>query len=199
MTHIVARPKEGLIKMKTTKWKVAVLAIAVAVGIGSRKAYATTGNPLDATITVTPTATVNLSLGVTTYAFGSIPVSSNAVAVSSLAIINIGQVNVSMDSKIQTEASNWISDTTTGVMNHYVLWVATSATQPVYTQYAAGHMFNAFGGAVKPLLGIGGGSPVLTTSGAGSEADLWFRLDTPTSVSSLAGQTITVRFTGTGQ
>ncbi len=186
--------------MKTTKWKVALMAMAVAVGIGSRKAFASTGNPLEATITVTPTATVNLSLGVTTYAFGSVPLSSAAVSVSSLSIINIGQVNVTLDAKIPSDPANWISDTSTGTADHFVLWVATSTTQPAFTQFSAGtHRLNATGGATTQLAGLGGGTPILTTSGAGNEADVWFRLDTPSSVSTMAGQTITVRFTGTGQ
>jgi len=182
---------------KPNRWRVVLLAIAVVVGHASRRAYATTGNPLDATITVTPTATVNLSLGVTTYAYGPVSISSQAVSVSSLSVINIGQVNVGVDSKIQTEAADWTS-AITPAFNQYVLYVATSTVQPQASDFTATHRFNAFGGAAKPLAGLGGGNPVLTTAGAGNEVDLWFRLDTPTGVSTMAGQTITLRFTGTG-
>src|SRR5262245_5199557 len=128
--------------MKTTKWKVALVAMAVVVGIGSCKAYATQGPTLDATITITPQVTLTLDLPTTTYAFGaSIPLSSAAVSVSSLAVINRSQVNVGIDTKIQAEATNWVSDTSTGTINHYVLWIATSAAQPAYTQFAAGHQY----------------------------------------------------------
>ena len=184
--------------MKTKQWYVALLAMAVVVGIGSRKAYATIGNPVDATITITPQVTLSLNLPTTTYAFGSsIPLSSAAVSVSSLAIINQSQVNVGLDTKIQLEATNgWISDISTGTINHYVLWVATGATQPAYTQFAGMHQYTPYTGvqAYQTLRGIGGGTPSLTTSGAGNEVDLWFRLDTPSSVTTGAGQTITVRF-----
>ena len=116
--------------MKTKQWYVALLAMAVVVGIGSRKAYATIGNPVDATITITPQVTLSLNLPTTTYAYGSsIPLSSAAVSVSSLAVINQSQVNVGLDTKIQLDATNWISDTSTGTANHYVLWVATGATR----------------------------------------------------------------------
>jgi hypothetical protein len=186
------------VNMRTKQWVMALMAMAVVAGMGVRWAEASTGNPLDATITVTPNVSADLSLAVTTYAFGSIPLSSAAVSASSLALVNIGQVNVGIGSKIQTEAANWVSDTSTGTINHYVLWVATSASQPVYSQFVAGsHRLNPYPGADLALAGIGGGSPNLATTGAASEVDLWFRLDTPSSLTTAAGQTITVRFTGT--
>src|SRR5580765_2096779 len=129
--------------MKTKKWFMAFVAMAVVVGIGSRKAQASTGASVDATITVTPTATVNLSLPVTTYAYGSIPLSSQAVSASSITVFNIGDVNVGLDSKIQTEAALWVSSNTTG-FNQYSLFVATSTFQPQAADFTASHRYNAF-------------------------------------------------------
>src|SRR5262249_14353583 len=131
--------------------------------IGSRKAYASTGNPLDATVTITPQVTLTLNLPTTTYAFPSnIPLSSAAVSVSSLAVINQSQVNVRIDTKIQADPGNWVSDTSTGTINHYVLWVATAAARPAYTAFQAGHQYTPFQGgaaqAYQSLLGLDGSS-----------------------------------------
>jgi hypothetical protein len=178
---------------RRTMWAAAV--IAVSIGFVSRKAMAAA--TVDASITVTPVATVNLSISPTTYAFGNLGIGSQNVATSSLTLTNAGQVNVSVDKRIQTNPADWTAGTTPGP-DTYVLYVATSTTVPLDASLFndSDHQYGTQGN-VTALKGLGGSTPNLATSGATSIADLWFRLDTPTSVTVQTPQTITVRFTGT--
>jgi hypothetical protein len=176
------------------KWTLALA--AVVVGFLGSKAMA--ADNVDASITVTPVATVSLSITPTTYAYGNIETSSQAVATSSLTLTNAGQVNVTVSKRVDIEAANWTVNTAPGA-NQYALYVATSTFMPAAADYVANdHRFGAVG-VGSPLRGLGGTTTALTTSGAASIADLWFRLDTPTTVTTQAPQTITVKFTGTAQ
>ena len=178
----------------TTKWKVAVLGIGMGL-LGMNRAQA--ANPVDGTITVTPVATVSLALAPTTYAFGSVDVNVSTVSVSSITLTNNGSVSVTVDKRIQTESSpaGWTAGTAAGA-DTYVLYVATSTFQPNPGGFAAGtHRFGAQAN-VTNLNGLGGNQPTIAPAGV---ADLWFKLDMPTSVTSQAARTITVRFTGTAQ
>jgi hypothetical protein len=77
-----------------------------------------------------------------------------------------------------------------------VLYVTTSTYQPQPGDFTAGsHRFGAQAN-VTNLNGIAGNQPTLAPTGV---ADLWFKLDMPTSVTSQVARTITVRFTGTAQ
>ena len=181
---------------KQQKW----LALAVVlVGVGQRALWAA-NTPADGTITVTPLANVSLALAPTTYAYGQLAVNISSVSATALTLSNNGDVDVTVDKRIQSDGANWIGDTSNATPNHYVLYVATSVARPVVGDFtAADHRFGAVSN-VSNLKGSGGGSPLFTTSGGATpSADLWFRLDTPQTITTAAAQTITVRFTGTAQ
>lgn len=181
--------------MKTRmKW----LLMAGVVGLfGMGKAQAAAS--VDGTVTVTPVATVNLALAPTTYAFGNVDVGVgiSTVAVSSITLSNTGSVSVTIDKRITDESSpaGWTAGTA-AAQNTYVLYVATSTFQPNPGGFTAGdHRFGLLN-AVTSLDGLGGSTPTIGIAGA---ADLWFKLDMPTSVANQTARTITVRFTGTAQ
>ncbi len=174
----------------------------VFVTLASSQARAS--NPVDGTITVTPVATVDLTLSPTTYAFGSLDVGVTTVTASALSLSNNGSVDVTVDKRIQTQSSpaGWFASTIASpnnAANTYALYVATAAVRPASGAFSvASHLFDGTG--ANPLRGLGGSSPVVTTSGGSlPSVDLWFRLDMPTSVADNSAREITVRFTGTAQ
>jgi hypothetical protein len=184
---------------KSWKW---LALCGVFIAFGQRQAVAT--NPVDGTITVTPVATVDLTLSPTTYAFGAIDVGASTVTVSALTLSNSGSVDVTVDKRIQTQSNpaGWSASTIASpnnAPNTYALFVATAAARPTAGSFdVTSHLFN--GTSANALRGLGGGSPVVTTSaGALPSVDLWFRLDMPTSVVDSQAREITVRFTGTAQ
>ncbi len=178
--------------MKTKlKWTLLAGLLGV-VGLKSAEA----ANPVDGTITVTPVATVSLTLAPTTYAFGPVAVAISTVAISSVTLTNNGTVSATVDKRIQTQSApaGWTASTSVGA-DTYVLSVSTSLTVPTHADFAAGHRFGAESN-VSNLTGLAGTQPTLGVNGT---ADLWFKLDMPSSVTSQAARTITVRFTGTAQ
>jgi len=180
--------------MNATKWKLMVVAVGIGM-LGLGKAQA---SPVDGSITVTPVGTVTLTLAPTYYHFGNVDVNISTVSISSITVRNTGNVSVTVDKQIQTESTpgGWTAGTAVA-LNTYVLYVATSTFQPNPGDFTAGdHRFGAQAN-VTPLDGLGGTQPTLVpTSGI---ADLWFRLDMPSTVTTQAARTITVRFTGTAQ
>ncbi len=181
-----------------TKWKAAVVLLGLGL-LGTGKAFA--ANPEDGTITVTPVATVNLSLSPTTYAFGPLTVNTSSVAASAIQLSNIGSVDVTVDKNIQTQSApaGWTAATIASpavALNKYALYVATAAARPATGDFVdASHLFN--GTAGNDLLGLGGGNPVITTSGgAAPNVDLWFKLSMPSQVTTQIAREILVRFTG---
>jgi hypothetical protein len=176
------------------------LAAAVMVGLGSPGAWAYTPST-DATITITPIVDVSLSVSPTTYAFGSLAVNTSSVTATSLVVTNDGNIDATIAKQIQSNSADWIADTSSTTANHFVLYVATSTTRPAMTDFTnTDHRFGAVAN-VTPLKGLGGSSPIVTAGGgsASPALALWFRLDMPMQVTTSAAQTITVRFTGTGQ
>jgi hypothetical protein len=178
--------------------------LGVVLSLAASKAWALTGT-VDGTITVTPQVTVSLSLSPTTYAFGILPVSSSAVSVSSLTLSNTGSVSVALTKAISANPANWVADTSSMTANHFILYVATATTQPKVSDFIVTgptdytSMFGALNNS-SALLGITGGSQNLDPAGGANPSEaLWFRLDTPVSVTTAAGQTIKVTFTGTAQ
>jgi len=168
------------------------------VGMCSAGSWAYTPST-DATITVTPIVDVSLSISPTTYAFGTLAVNTSSVTATRLTLSNNGTVDASLDKRIQSDPADWVADTSSTTPNHYVLYVATATTRPAVTDFtAADHRFGAVAN-VSALKGLNGVSPIVTAGGALPSVDLWFRLDMPTAVTTSAAQTITVRFTGTGQ
>jgi hypothetical protein len=174
------------------------LAAVVIAGVLRTNAWAYTP-ATDATITVTPIVDVSLSISPTTYAFGALAVNSSSVTATALTLSNNGTVDATVDKRVAVDPVDWTADTSTTTANHFVLYVATSTTRPSVTDFSnANHRFGPVAN-VTPLRGLGGSSPVITTGGALPSVNLWFRLDMPTAVTTSAPQTITVRFTGTGQ
>lgn len=186
-------------KNMNTKTKRIGLYLGMLLGLGLSSGWAA-NTPVDASITVTPIVNVSLAISPTTYAYGQLAVNTSSVAATALALSNNGEVDVTVDKRIQTDPANWIADTANTVTNHYVLYVATAATRPVVGDFStANHRFGAVSN-VSTLKGLGGSTPVVTTSGGAlPSVNLWFRLDTPQTVTTSAAQTITVRFTGTAQ
>ena len=175
---------------------------ALALGLGllalaGMKAWAL--GAADATITVTPVANVSLTIAPTTYAFGTQNIGAQVVTASTLTLTNNGQVNVSVNKQVLTDPAGWTAATSAGT-DQYVLYVATqsAAVTPVANDFPSSSKLGAQGNSTS-LLGMGGGTPILQTSGAAASTALWFRLDMPTATSSTAGKTITVEFTGVAQ
>jgi hypothetical protein len=185
--------------MKRTKAKAVLLLLGLLSGLGVGKSWAT-NTPVDATITVTPIVNVSLSISPTSYAYGLLAVNSSSITAAALTLSNNGDVDETVSKQIQSDPTNWIGDVSTTTPNHYILYVATSTTRPNLTDFTTGnHRFGTVG-TPTGLKGLGGGSPIVTTSaGTLPSVNLWFRLDMPVQVTTSASQTITVRFTGTGQ
>ena len=182
---------------KQKKWWIAAAVMVAALSSG--KAWAVYTPFTDATITVTPIVDVSLTISPTTYAFGTIAVNTSSVTATRLSLSNNGTINAAVDKRIQADSADWVADTSTTTPNHYVLYVATSTTRPDEAGFTlADHGFGALSN-VTGLKGLGGDAPILTAGGALPSVDLWFRLDMPVTVTTAAPQTITVRFTGTGQ
>ncbi len=161
-------------------------------------------NPEDGTITVTPVATVNLTISPTTYAFGPLTVNTSSVSATAVTLTNAGTVDVTVTKNIQTQSNpvGWTAATIASPnvgRDTYALYVATAAARPSAVSFnEANHLFNGTGS--NSLLGLGGGSPVITTSGGAlPNVSLWFKLNMPSQVSSQAAREITIRFTGTPQ
>jgi hypothetical protein len=176
----------------SAKWKFAVWPLGLGL-LGTEKAMA--ANAVDGTITVTPVAAVSLALAPTTYAFGSVGVAISTVSISSITLSNVGSVAATVDKQIQTQSApaGWTAGNSAGA-DTYVLYVATSTFQPNPGDFiTAAHRFGAQAN-VTNLNGLGGNQPTLAPADV---ADLWFRLDMPTTVTTQAARTITVRFTGT--
>jgi hypothetical protein len=144
-------------------------------------------------------ANVSLTLNTTFYDFGTVAINSSTSSLTALRLTNNGQVNVTVDKRIATQSNpvGWTAGASTG-LDTYVLYCATSTVQLPLSRFGSPTQFGAQGN-VTALSGPGGASPALPTQGAGSFEDLWFRLDMPTALSSLAARSITVRFTGTAQ
>jgi hypothetical protein len=172
-----------------THLKKCLTAVAVLVGVLGSRAWAL-NTPADATITVTPVVDVSLAISPTTYAFGLLDVNTSSVSATALALSNNGDVNVTVDKRIQTDPANWIADTSSTTANHYVLFVTTAVARPAQTDFTTGaHRFGAVSN-VTNLNGVGGSQPVITTSGGAlPSVNLWFRLDMPTQVTTSAAQT----------
>ena len=104
----------------------------------------------------------------------------------------------------QSNPAGWTAATIAQVgapaLDRYALYVATGVARPLGTDFTvADHLFNGQG-SYNPLMGIGGGTPIVTTSaGTLHEVYLWFRLDMPSQVSSQAYREITMQFNGIAQ
>jgi hypothetical protein len=175
-------------------WRALLLALAL-----TAPARLLAAGTEDLTITVTPVAEVSLDLSATTYAFGPIDVNTSTHTATPLTLTNHGGVTVTVDKQIQAQSdpSGWVAATTPGA-DQYVLYVATAAARPALGDFSAATQFGAQG-VVSPLTGTTGVQPTLPPTGAGQSVDLWFRLDMPSTVSTLTPRTITVRFTATAQ
>jgi len=147
-------------------------------------------------ITVTPVADVSLTLDTTYYSFGNVSVNTSTSSITPLQLSNNGEISVTVDKRIHTQSdpAGWTASTSTG-FDAYVLYVATATVQPSLSSFGVATRLGAQGN-VTALTGTSGSSFTMLPEGASSTANLWFRLDMPTSVSSLTPRRITIRFTG---
>ena len=189
-------------EVMNTRIKQYLVAVGVMVALAGSKAWAVTGT-VDGTITVTPIVTVSLSLSPTTYAYGQLAVNTSSVSASALTLSNAGSVGVSLTKAISANPANWVADTSSTTANHFILYVATSTARPAVSDFIVANptdytsMFGALNNS-SSLLGITGNSQNLDPAGGSvPNESLWFRLDMPTGVTTSAGQTIKVTFTGT--
>ena len=183
------------------------LALALVAWASSRVWAANTGY-IDGTITVTPVANVILSLAPTTYAFGNLDVNTSSVSAIPLVLGNEGNLDIVITKQIPTDTGLWVADVSSMTPNHYILSVATSSFAPAAsgTQFSDTGTVHRFGAAVSnggsdtALRGLGGTATdvgLTAAAGAAPSTQLWFKLEMPTSVTSVASQEIRVRFTGT--
>lgn len=151
----------------------------------------------DATITVTPVVAPSLSLSPDTYAFGNMDVNTSTNSAIALTLSNTGNVNVSVDKRIQDQGG-WTVSTSTGT-DQYVLYCATAAARPALADFLVNESSTSFGaqGNVTGLFDIDGVAPDLAASGG--SVDLWFRLDMPSAVTNQDPQIIKARFTATAK
>jgi hypothetical protein len=159
-------------------------------------AYAVTTQ--DATVTVTPDVEVSLTLETSYYVFGPIDINTSTTTDHALRITNTGDVNVTLEKQItdQSTPDGWTAATSSGT-DTYVLYCATSTTRLQLSDFSPATQFGVEG-HVSALTGIAGSQASLPPTGGGDpSADLWFRLDMPTRVTSSTSRTITIRFTGT--
>jgi hypothetical protein len=176
--------------------------MAFAIAFVAAAAGNANANSVDATITVTPVANVSMALTPSSYNFGNLDVNTSSVSAVAMALSNTGDVDISVTKQIPNDSGVFVADVSSTTANHYVLYVATSTNRPASSAFvAANHRIGkaiANTGAASGLTGLGGGTPSITTSGGAlPSVDLWYRLDMPTTVTTTAAQTITVRFTGT--
>ena len=175
------------------KWLVAA---AVVIGLAGSNAWAASFQ--DLVISVTPVPNVTLTLtGNTAWAIGNLDVGTSTVSYSAAHLTNTGNVDVSATSQITGNTGNWMASLSSGTVDNYTLYVATSATTP----NPNGSEFNPGTAVTAPatpvaLKGLSGSTApnMAATTGV---LDLWFRLDMPRQVSTTAARSMTVRFTAT--
>ena len=171
--------------------------LVILMGLGAVGVWAATSQ--DATITVTPITTVAMTIAPTTYAYGNLALNTSSVTASALVIQDTGTVNIAIKDQV-TGTGGWSTTGTSVSTDTFVLYVATAAVMPSSSTFTTSPDQRMISSGQRNLLGLGGGSPVLDTSGgATSQINLWFRLDMPTAVSSGVGQTLKVTFTGVAQ
>ena len=175
------------------------LAVVVALaGLMGSKAWAGDVDSKDATISVTPVPNVTMTLtGLTAWNIGTQDVGTSTVSYAATHLTNTGDVDVSATSQVVANTPTWIASLSSGTLNNYTLYVATSAATP----NPDGSEFDpstAITAAATPvaLKGLSGSAAPNLASASGA-VDLWFRLDMPKKVSTTAARNMTVRFTGT--
>ena len=151
-------------------------------------------NYVDGSITVTPVANVSLNLPTTYYAFGNVPVNTSTSSATGLSLENNGNVGVTVSKKISVESApaGWTAAVSTGTVNEYTLYCATSASQFAIGSFGSGTKFGALNNSTSLTAADGVSNTSIAVSGS---ANLWFRLDMPTTVSTQEARTITLEFT----
>ena len=146
-------------------------------------------------VLVTPSVSVQLTPSTTSYDFGTVAVNTSSGAVTPITLTNSGNVSVVLTKTITSDPSPWVADTTTGD-DQYVLWVATSTTQPNYSGLNTNCQFGAVNNTTLLTDANGnGGGPVP----ANGSVKLWFRIDMPVTTSDSNPKTIEVSIAATGQ
>jgi hypothetical protein len=177
---------------KLVSWLVGLLVVSLV-------SYGYAVDTEDVTLTVTPLYTEAITVTPGSYAYGSLNLSISSVSASALEIANTGTVGVSLERTVTNDGADWTIATSTGNTSEFVLWAMTNATRPnAASDFTTGngHRFSATTGdpGYGNLTNSGGTQQTLGISGT---ANLWFRLDMPTSVSNSNQQTITVRIRAT--
>ncbi|PKM99483.1 MAG: hypothetical protein CVU78_06050 [Elusimicrobia bacterium HGW-Elusimicrobia-2] len=146
------------------------------------------------TVTVTPTGlSVSLTPPTTTYAFGDVAVQTSSGALTPITLTNNGSVGVTLKKNIGVEPAAWTAGAT-AAPNVYVLYVATSTTQPSYVDLAANCKYAASlaSNNLTDAAGFGGG-----VVDYDDKVVLWFAIDMPTTSGSSSAQTIVTHIDAT--
>src|SRR4051812_13560499 len=157
----ITEQREAVMNTKK-QWLARVL---VAVGLLGSQVWAANTDSKDATITVTPVANVTMTLSPNTYDFGNIDVNTSTTSAIPMVLANTGNIDIGVTAEIQgnDSASNWVADTSSATVNHYLLFVATSSFVPAAngSQFGVNNLLGkATGNTGTPiaLRGLGGNS-----------------------------------------
>ena len=180
--------------MKTKMLALGLAALAMFV-----EQTATAATTVDGSITVTPIGTLSLTLAATYYAFGNVDVGFSTNSTTTQVLSNVGSVGATVQKSIVTDAAGWTSGQAAAA-NVYVLYAAATALSvgPGDAGFSnAGTKF-ANSSALNNLTGTDGVTPTALAPTSGT-INVWYRMDMPTTSSSQAARTVTVRYTGTAQ
>jgi hypothetical protein len=169
--------------------------------VGSLIGYGFASATDDVTISVTPIVSEAILVDPNSYAYGNLDLGISSVSASVIVTSNTGSVGVNLDMTVNDDGTDWTIATSTGVVDRFVLWAMTNATRPEVTDFKSGHKFSANVGEYGNLFQLNGTTQqALGPSGTASgTANLWFRLDMPTSVTKNDAQSIIVRIRATAQ
>ena len=175
-----------------------LVCLVVGLGlIGSLVGYGYAADTADVTLTVTPIVVAALTISPTTYAYGNLDLAISSVSASGLTITNSGSVGIKLE-KTVTDDGAWILADATGQIDRFVLWSMTNPGRPASGDFTSLNTHN-FSTTLTEYNNLTDSAGTQQTLSPTNTANLWFRLDMPTSVSSGAGQTITVRVRATAQ
>ena len=151
----------------------------------------------DVTITVTPITASVFSISPNSYAYGNLDLAISSVSVSGAScpvITNSGSCGLTFEKTVNNDGI-WTIDTSTGTLDHFVLWAMTKATRPDASEFTvANHRFATGIGTYNNLTDSAGTQVDLNPT---ATADLYLRIDTPSDVTNGDQATIVVRIRGT--
>ena len=162
--------------------------------LGVRSEAAT--DPARIDLYVTPIVVTSLTVDTTYYNFGSVAVRTSTGSTSALTLTNNGSVSITVEKQVFADGDNWDITTSSSVENGFRLWAMVAATQPDHDAFSTGvsSFSKASLGFVNDLTDTAGSQVTMSRDETES---LWFRLDMPYSVSTVAEQKIQVRLRAT--